>query len=464
MSKTNIPYVIKTNGSVTLYLGGECMTVAQDHPNYSAIIVALKSGDHSKIDNLINIAKAVVKYSSNKIEVKNGQIFYGDYLVHNTLTNRILSMMREGFKFDHMIKFLENLMQNPSARAVNETYTFLENYGLPITDDGCFLAYKAVSKDYKDIYTGKLDNRIGATPTMPRNQVDENYVADCSTGLHVGALDYVVQYGHFTKGVAPTVGGNHLMIVKVNPRDVVSVPKYENHPKMRVCTYTVISEITDVVKELDKVVYKSDATVLTPDVVVNTTVAETAVLSYDEGFDAGDDDLEDGSKYGTSRDYSQSGDYLAGYNDAYNGRDYDPPFDSSDDDGDDDSDEGNVSEYDDGFDTGECDRTNGFKYGCTRDYDQSGDYLKGYNDAYNNRPYNNPDDTLDGLEVGSNGNVCDCGQCNCDSSDYGTGFAVGYADAVEGAGFEASLDVDDTDDTKKGYHEGFQYARDMHTT
>ncbi len=267
MSNTtaSIPYVIKTNGSVTLYLKGECLTVAPDHQNYNKIISAIKAGDFSNIENLVNIAKAVTQYASNKVRIENGEIFYGNYALHNTLTARIIKMMGEGFKFDHMVKFLENLMQNSSSRAVEETYWFLENYGLPITDDGCFLAYKAVRNDYKDIYSGKFDNSVGKVVTMPRNQVDDNYGVDCSKGLHVGALDYVVGYGHFVKGRVPTESGNRLLIVKVNPKDVVSVPKYEGHTKMRVCEYTVVSEIKDVVKELDKVVYTSEAQEIVPD-------------------------------------------------------------------------------------------------------------------------------------------------------------------------------------------------------
>jgi hypothetical protein len=261
----SVPYVIKTNGSITLYLKGECLTVATDHPNYQKILDSVKAGDFSNIENLVNVAKAVTQYTDNRVTIDNGQIFYGGVLIHSTLTDRIIKMMVEGFKFDHMIKFLKNLMENPSKRAVDETYWFLENYGLPITDDGCFLAYKAVRHNYTDIYSGKYDNSIGNVVSMPRNQVDDNYGADCSHGLHVGALDYVVGYGHFKKGEPIAADGNRLLLVKVNPKDVVSVPKYEGHTKMRVCEYTVVNEIKDVVKELDKVVYTSNAGDLEPD-------------------------------------------------------------------------------------------------------------------------------------------------------------------------------------------------------
>ena len=241
-TQNSIPYVIKTNGSVTLYLKNECLTVAPDHPNYNKIIDSIKAGEFNKIENLVNVAKAVSQYTGNRVKIENGQIFYAGFVVHNTLTDRIIKMMTEGFKFDHMVKFLENLMQNPSARAVSETYWFLENYGLPITEDGCFLAYKAVRSDYTDIYSGKFLNSVGSVVSMPRNMVDDNYGIDCSKGLHVGALDYVVGYGHFVKGEVRSANGNRLLIVKINPKDVVAIPADYNNTKGRTCRYEVVSE------------------------------------------------------------------------------------------------------------------------------------------------------------------------------------------------------------------------------
>lgn len=410
MSNTNttIPYVIKTNGSVTLYLKGECLTVAPDHPNYNKIIADIKAGDFSRIENLVNVAKAVTQYAnaavgaSGKVRIENGQIFFGSYALHNTLTERIIKMMNEGFKFDHMMKFLENLMQNPSSRAVEETYWFLENFGLPITDDGCFLAYKAVNGNYKDIYSGKFDNSIGAVVSMPRNMVDDNYGVDCSKGLHVGALDYVVGYGHFVKGQAPAAGGNKLLIVKVNPKDVVSVPKYEGHTKMRVCEYTVVSEIKDVVKELDKVVYNSKAEEIQSDwddsddndddydnddcddcddsscdcnssQTIDTT-SPWNEAAYREGWNVGLLDLDNGESYGTGRDYTRENSYRMGYNDAYNRRENQADVmlenESTDE-----------EDYRSGYDCGREDRMTGNDYNSGEGSSEA--FVDGYSDGYN---------------------------------------------------------------------------------
>lgn len=342
---TNIPYVIKTNGSVTLYLKGECLTVATDHPNYNKIIDAIKASDFINIENLVNVAKAVVQYTNGRVKIENGQIFYNNFAVHSTLSDRILKMMNEGFKFDHMIKFLENLMQNPSKRAVDETYWFLENFGLPITDDGCFLAYKAVRNNYTDIYSGKFNNSIGNVVSMPRNQVDDNYGLDCSHGLHVGALDYVVGYGHFKKGEAVPAGGNRLLLVKVNPKDVVSVPKYDSHTKMRVCEYTVVSEINDVVKELDKVVYTSNASDLDPDYDGSDwddteddgdcdesdcgdsdCTCSSEENEYRSGYKLGVSDYKANAEFQTSLDIDASDDFRTGYKDGWYDTETDKTF------------------------------------------------------------------------------------------------------------------------------------------
>lgn len=403
-TKTVPPYTIKTNGAVTIYLSGECHNVTTDHPNYKKVIDAIKAGDFSNIENLINVSKAVTSFGNGRVKVLNGQVFYGDFALHNTLTVRIIKMMNEGFNFQHMVRFLDNLMQNPSHRAVNETYTFLENYGLPITDDGCFLAYKAVRNDYKDIYSGKLDNRIGASPSMPRNMVDEAYERDCSTGLHVGALDYVTQYGHFTKGQAPSAGGNRLLIVKVNPKDVVSVPRYDGHPKMRVSTYTVVSEIKDVVKELDKVVYKSNAETLAPDAPVSKPATKSKVVSstdidttspwnetkYREGYTIGSQDSGDGLEYGFNRDYSEVNSYRIGYNDGYNNRpnQADSQVCCGTSCACDESDESDESdEYDDGYDLGAEDAINGLSYQTSLELADSEEFKRGYRAGFNDNNY-----------------------------------------------------------------------------
>ena len=127
---------------------------------------------------------------------------------------------------------MENLMSNPSHRSVQELYGFLEKGELPITPDGHFLAYKKVRGDYTDCHTGKMDNSVGKVLEMERNAVDDDKDRTCSSGLHFCSKSYLANFG-----------GERTVIVKINPRDVVSIPSDYNNAKGRTCRYEVIGEL-----------------------------------------------------------------------------------------------------------------------------------------------------------------------------------------------------------------------------
>jgi hypothetical protein len=133
----------------------------------------------------------------------------------------------------------------------------MENKHMPITMDGCFLAYKAVRSDYKDIYSGTFNNNVGDVCSVPRNKVDNNRDNGCGHGLHVGAIDYAKSYGgiDLDNDGDDNDGGNRLMICKVNPRDVVSVPSDHKFQKLRCCRYEVVAEFNTI---FDKVVHMTE--------------------------------------------------------------------------------------------------------------------------------------------------------------------------------------------------------------
>ena len=141
-------------------------------------------------------------------------------------------MYKDGFDITPLLAFYSNLILNPSKTAQEELYSFLEKSNLPITPDGHFLAYKKVRGDYKDCHTGTIDNSVGQKVFMSRNEVDDDRNNLCSTGLHFCSLDYL---RHF--------GGERIMILKINPLHVVSIPRDYNDSKGRCCFYEVIGEL-----------------------------------------------------------------------------------------------------------------------------------------------------------------------------------------------------------------------------
>ena len=137
-----------------------------------------------------------------------------------------------------MANFIEKLMTNPSSRAIEELLQFVEFGKLPLHPDGDFLAYKKVDGNYKDIYTGKMDNSIGTVVQVPRSAVDDDPKQTCSYGLHVCSYEYLRHYGSDDLG-----GSVRIVLCKINPRDVVAVPEDYNNTKMRVCRYDVVDEL-----------------------------------------------------------------------------------------------------------------------------------------------------------------------------------------------------------------------------
>ncbi len=206
-----------------------------DHLNYKMILEVLPTASADELLEMVDIQKAVTVYSQGLVEIKEGRVLYDNEEVHGSISKRILEFMSKGLPFQPLVNFLNNLMDNPSMQSQQELYDFLEHEHLPITEDGHFLAYKAVRSDYMDKYAGKFRNKVGDICKMTRSKVDDNRSVGCSQGLHAGALNYVASYGNVD-------AGDKIVIVKINPKDVVSVPSDCNHEKLRTCQYEVVGE------------------------------------------------------------------------------------------------------------------------------------------------------------------------------------------------------------------------------
>lgn len=236
------------DGNLTVILKNKAHQVLPEHTNYKMILEALPTANEDELLDLVDLEKAVANFSDGLVEVKNGKVLFEGEEVHGSISQRILEFMKKGLPFQPLVNFLNNLMNNPSMQSQKELYDFLEHEHLPITEDGHFLAYKAVREDYMDKYKGVFDNHVGNVCEMRRAKVDDNRKMGCSNGLHAGALNYVASYGSVESN-------DRIVIVKINPEDVVSVPSDCNCEKLRTCRYEVVGEYQG---ELLKPLYKSE--------------------------------------------------------------------------------------------------------------------------------------------------------------------------------------------------------------
>lgn len=310
---TGNSYIFTDSDAISLSIDNKAYNVDSTNSNWEKILDALRTDDWTVIPSLINIAKAVQEYvgfTNIEVNVDYGTITYGGQPLAGVLVDQILKMKDQGFNINPMLKFLDNLMSNPSNRAVNELYSFLQAGGMPITEDGCFIAYKRVRSDYKSVHDGKTDNTPGTRLDMPRNLVNENSNQTCSTGLHFCSHAYLK---HFS--------GDKVVILKVNPRDVVSIPADYNDTKGRASGYDVIGELSP--EEVEKALADNIFT----EAVYNTpsnlgpvgTVCKESSGWFARGYEAGYEDALADRDYQLSYDvydvdnYSQEAVYDEGY-------------------------------------------------------------------------------------------------------------------------------------------------------
>ena len=223
---------IKTITGLSVYLPGrKPFTMPKNHKLYNKFEEAVKANNVEETLDIIDLAARASKYMEGKVSIIDGEVFYGPQAVHGVIADYILSLLGEGEDATPMLKFLENIMDNPSTTSREELFLFLQANNMPITEDGRFIAYKWVNAEMWDVHTGSTNlHEIGGVYSMERKHVNDDRRETCSSGLHVCSPGY-------------SKFGERLLLVAVNPAHVVSVPYDYNNSKMRVEQYQVIEEV-----------------------------------------------------------------------------------------------------------------------------------------------------------------------------------------------------------------------------
>lgn len=238
-----------TDTSISVFVDGKPYTISKEHPKFKEVGDALKLGDYSKIVSLMDVRQSVLKFLSldKAFSLVGDRVTFDGFSFSDVITNKVLAMLEKGFNAEPLFNFLRKVRKNPSATAQDELLLFCEANKFMIHEDGDLLAYKAVRANYTDVYSGKFSNHVGAVVSMDRSQVDDDRDRTCSFGLHFAAYEYASTFHT----------GGHLMVMKINPADVVSIPSDYHNQKGRCARYEVISEVKDYTRLVEKEVYSN---------------------------------------------------------------------------------------------------------------------------------------------------------------------------------------------------------------
>lgn len=245
-----------SDGAVLSVFGDINESITSDSGTFGEAVQYLTSTptgdlDYDEVLRLVSPKKTVEAYLrrvSDRVSFRGDSLLFDGDEINNSLASTIIRLSAEDGAGDpiKLVKFLENLMNNPSEHSREQLYDWIAPRDITITSDGHFLAYKGLNEDFTSKHSGPgivnnveftyaaLNNSPGNVLEFPRSKVDDRSNIGCSVGLHAGTYEYASDFaGSWGK----------LVLVKINPRDVVSVPTDCAAQKLRVSRYEVLEEV-----------------------------------------------------------------------------------------------------------------------------------------------------------------------------------------------------------------------------
>jgi len=250
-----VQYILSSNcdeASITvIFPNGKTSSLGNSNTNFERLRELLATADYTneQVEELVNpslSAGTALRRLSERATYDNGRIYFDGDEIDDAIARQIVRIIKDGADengYGALVKFLEKLYQNPSEKSRNSLYEFIQRWNITILDDGDFLVYKGVDEKGYSIHSGygivdgvvferaRLLNKPKSVIEIPRSKVDADTAVGCSTGLHAGSYEYA---SGFAQGM--------LLEVKVNPRDVVSVPDHCEFQKIRTSRYVVLSQ------------------------------------------------------------------------------------------------------------------------------------------------------------------------------------------------------------------------------
>lgn len=227
-------YYFKNDSNLTVFFSnGENAVWSVNHPDFKDVEMLCELNAWAEVQVLHNAAKAVLTHN---VAVEENLLNVAGVIVDLSNTKnpvfQFIELLRQKGVIDTEIErikpFLKNMFENPFIDAVTEIYDYCKAMDFEITDDGCFLAYKNVREDLGSIYdNGKTKHVIGEY--TEEKMYDTNRENHCSAGLHFCSKGYLKCYP-----------GQTTIIVKVNPKDVVSIPTDYHFMKGRCRRYMTV--------------------------------------------------------------------------------------------------------------------------------------------------------------------------------------------------------------------------------
>lgn len=249
-----IPYTI-TETRISVLLDGRYRSLLSKSDQGMKLEGALKEApqDLDKIRMLVDVPAYIAVHTFGRVIIDDHENVRLDGVkVDYGMIATLKRVVADGFDPTPMVKFIENVALNPDLTIAADLYPFLEKGNHPLTEDGCFLAFKRVDEEWRsfssgwgEVYypdsgewvqeTGCIRYPLLGQTRMKREDCDPSQGTACSKGLHVCSFEYLKGF-HGGRG--------KIIIVKINPRDVTAFPSHYE-AKLRCCLVEIVGEIPE---------------------------------------------------------------------------------------------------------------------------------------------------------------------------------------------------------------------------
>lgn len=249
-------------GTLTVFEDDEVFTINSEDPNFGTYVAGLANGrsftEMKEEANPYEIVEQTGLLTLGRSKDSGTErLFFDGEPIEPILEQTIIRYRRQGRSTHNLVSFLERLHQNTSESSKEFLYQWATTSGMTITEDGYLLGWRGLNSEGKSIHqgeayvdgvlhTGNIPNPVGSVISMNREDCESDPSVSCGAGLHVGSESYATNWAQ-----------GSIVYVKVDPKDVVSVPNHECE-KMRVSRFEVIDLVTQDVVDFEPEAHEID--------------------------------------------------------------------------------------------------------------------------------------------------------------------------------------------------------------
>lgn len=227
-------------GQIVILYDGRMITVDLEEELADRIRRYLQGGAYDMAVQLADRSKQTTRFLAEvdglTLERDGNTLTLDGEPTPSGMGRRVIKMLEAGASPKPLVRFIEKLRKNPDPRVREQLFDFLQLNDFYIDADGNIVAWKKVTRKEDgtlvDIWTKSLDYTPPRTVTMPRDSVEADPNKACAPGLHFATWDFTQSYM-----------GIDIVELRVNPKDVVSVPN-SHRDKGRACTFHIERELS----------------------------------------------------------------------------------------------------------------------------------------------------------------------------------------------------------------------------